>query len=62
MAKSENNLSQDSDLKKQEKEEKKTSDSEKEELMGTLQDTVDDLQKESDRLTHIKDKTFKTGE
>ena len=34
------------------------SDSEKEELMGTLQDTVDDLQRESDRLTTIKDKTI----
>ena len=34
------------------------SDSEKEELMGTLQDTVNDLQKESDRLTDIKDKTI----
>jgi len=33
------------------------SESEKEELMGTLQDTVNDLQKESDRLTTIKDKT-----
>ena len=33
------------------------SDSEKEELMGTLQDTVDDLQNESDRLSDIKDKT-----
>ena len=32
--------------------------SEKEELMGTLQDTVNDLQKESDRLTDIKDKTI----
>ena len=34
------------------------SDAEKEELMGTLQDTVDDLQKESDRLTTIKNKTL----
>ena len=34
------------------------SDAEKEELMGTLQDTVNDLQKESDRLTTIKDKTI----
>ena len=34
------------------------SESEKEELMGTLQDTVTDLQKESDRLTDIKNKTF----
>ena len=33
------------------------SDSEKEELMGTLQDTVTDLQKESNRLNDIKDKT-----
>ena len=32
-------------------------DAEKEELMGTLQDTVSDLQKESDRLNNIKDKT-----
>ena len=38
------------------------SDVEKEELMGTLQDTVSDLQKESDRLTNIKDKTFKVTE
>jgi len=38
------------------------SDSEKEELMGTLQDTVSDLQKESDRLTHIKDKTINIGD
>ena len=30
---------------------------EKEELMGTLQDTVNDLQKESDRLSDIKNKT-----
>ena len=30
---------------------------EKEELMGTLQDTVTDLQKESDRLSDIKNKT-----
>ena len=34
------------------------SDAEKEELMGTLQDTVDDLQKESHRLESIKDKTI----
>ena len=34
------------------------SDSEKEELMSTLQDTVTDLQNESDRLTNIKDKTL----
>ena len=33
------------------------SEAEKEELMGTLQDTVEDLQKESDRLTTIKNKT-----
>ena len=33
------------------------SDAEKEELMGTLQDTVSDLQKESDRLNNIKNKT-----
>ena len=32
------------------------SDEEKEELMGTLQDTVDDLQKESDKLEGIKNK------
>ena len=37
------------------------SESEKDELMGTLQDTVDDLQKESDRLKHIKDKTMDMG-
>jgi len=37
------------------------SDSEKDELMGTLQDTVDDLQKESDRLNNIKDKTINLG-
>ena len=34
------------------------SESEKEELMGTLQDTVTDLQKESDRLADIKNKTL----
>ena len=34
------------------------SDSEKDELMATLQDTVEDLQNESDRLTYIKDKTL----
>tara|TARA_R110002074_G_scaffold129878_1_gene271218 strand:+ start:577 stop:981 length:405 start_codon:yes stop_codon:yes gene_type:complete len=34
------------------------SESEKEELMGTLQDTVDDLQKESDKLEGIKNKTI----
>ena len=38
------------------------SDSEKEELMGTLQDTVSDLQKESDRLNTIKDKTLNVGD
>ena len=38
------------------------SDEEKEELMGTLQDTVDDLQKESDRLNTIKDKTINIRE
>ena len=37
------------------------SESEKDELMATLQDTVEDLQKESDRLTHIKDKTIAKG-
>ena len=37
------------------------SESEKDELMSTLQDTVEDLQKESDRLTHIKDKTIAKG-
>ena len=37
------------------------SDSEKEELMATLQDTVDDLQKESDKLEGIKDKTIGLG-
>jgi len=37
------------------------SDAEKEELMGTLQDTVDDLQKESQRLETIKDKTIQKG-
>ena len=36
------------------------SDAEKEELMGTLQDTVTDLQKESDRLNQIKEKTIKS--
>ena len=36
-------------------------DAEKEELMGTLQDTVNDLQNESDRLNSIKDKTTKLG-
>ncbi len=38
------------------------SDSEKEELMGTLQDTVNDLQKESDRLSDIKNKTTSLGD
>jgi hypothetical protein len=38
------------------------SDSEKEELMGTLQDTVNDLQKESDRLSDIKNKTTNISE
>ena len=38
------------------------SDSEKEELMGTLQDTVTDLQKESDRLSDIKNKTINVKE
>ena len=33
------------------------SDAEKDELMETLQETVNDLQKESDRLSDIKDKT-----
>ena len=37
------------------------SDSEKEELMGTLQDTVQDLQNESDRLEGIKNKTIDLG-
>ena len=37
------------------------SDSEKDELMATLQDTVEDLQNESDRLTSIKDKTINLG-
>ena len=35
------------------------SDSEKEELMGTLQDVAVDLQNENDRLSDIKDKTTK---
>ena len=34
------------------------SESEKDELMSTLQDTVNDLQNESDRLTNIKNKTL----
>ena len=38
------------------------SESEKEELMGTLQDTVEDLQKESDRLHTIKEKTLNIGD
>ena len=38
------------------------SDAEKEELMGTLQDTVTDLQKESDRLSDIKNKTIDISE
>jgi hypothetical protein len=38
------------------------SDAEKEELMGTLQDTVTDLQKESDRLSDIKNKTLNVNE
>ena len=38
------------------------SDAEKEELMGTLQDTVSDLQKESDRLSDIKNKTINVNE
>ena len=37
------------------------SDEEKAELMGTLQDTVDDLEKESQRLETIKDKTIQKG-
>ena len=37
------------------------SDAEKEDLMSTLQDTVEDLQNESDRLTDIKDKTINLG-
>ncbi len=36
-------------------------DAEKEELMGTLQDTVDDLQKESERLEATKNKTIDLG-
>ena len=36
-------------------------DEEKEELMGTLQDTVQDLQNESDRLEVIKNKTIQKG-
>ena len=37
------------------------SESEKEELMGTLQDTVNDLQNENDRLEGIKNKTIDFG-
>tara|TARA_Y100001963_G_scaffold151641_1_gene234878 strand:+ start:1067 stop:1462 length:396 start_codon:yes stop_codon:yes gene_type:complete len=37
------------------------SENEKDELMATLQDTVEDLQNESDRLTQIKDKTIDLG-
>ena len=37
------------------------SDEEKAELMGTLQDTVADLEKESQRLETIKDKTISKG-
>tara|TARA_R110000824_G_scaffold350708_1_gene537648 strand:+ start:520 stop:915 length:396 start_codon:yes stop_codon:yes gene_type:complete len=37
------------------------SETEKDELMSTLQDTVTDLQNESDRLTQIKDKTIDLG-
>ena len=37
------------------------SDEEKADLMGTLQDTVDDLEKESQRLETIKDKTIQKG-
>ena len=36
-------------------------DAEKEELMGTLQDTVNDLQKESERLEATKNKTIDLG-
>ena len=38
------------------------SESEKEELMGTLQDTVNDLQNENDRLEGIKNKTLNLGD
>jgi hypothetical protein len=38
------------------------SETEKDELMATLQDTVEDLQNESDRLTQIKDKTINLGD
>jgi len=37
------------------------SDAEKEELMGTLQDTVNDLQNESERLEATKNKTIDLG-
>jgi len=37
------------------------SDEEKEELMGTLQDTVNDLQKESEKLEVTKNKTIDLG-
>ena len=36
------------------------SESEKEELMNTLQDSVQDLQNESDRLNKVKEETVKT--
>ena len=36
-------------------------DEEKEELMGTLQDTVEDLQRESDKLEATKNKTIDLG-
>ena len=38
------------------------SEAEKEELMGTLQDTVNDLQNENDRLEGIKNKTISLGD
>ena len=38
------------------------SEAEKEELMGTLQDTVNDLQNENDRLESIKNKTLNVGD
>ena len=37
------------------------SETEKDELMSTLQDTVEDLQNESDRLSNIKNKTIDLG-
>jgi hypothetical protein len=37
------------------------SDEEKAELMGTLQDTVEDLQRESDKLEATKNKTIDLG-